>query len=124
MFALKIHFCSENCSRSYLWICFTCHRKMIAGNIPPEAATNNMHIKPVPKELSCLKQNNKWYEGITINNDIDALENNEYTRKLKVEIEAPDEDNDEPQQISVDTCLQPVDVAQKVIDHFLMLFSI
>lgn len=154
-------FCSENCSRSNLWICFTCHRKIIAGNIPPEAAANNMHIEPVPKELSCLnsleqhlismhipfmkvmalpkggqknihgpvvcvpsdlkkttmlpvkadencllrvklkrklnykgyyeyqftnpvyliraleylKQNNKWYEGITIKNDIEALEN-------------------------------------------------
>lgn len=47
-------FCSENCSRSNLWICFACHCKIIAGNIPPEAAAINMRFEPVPKELSCL----------------------------------------------------------------------
>lgn len=70
------------------------------------------------RALEYLKQNNKWYEGITINNDIEALENNEDSTKLEVEFEAPDKDNDEPQQIAVDTCLQPVDVAQQVLDHF------
>lgn len=46
--------CSESCSKSTLWICYTCHRKILSGDIPPEAATNNMHLDPVPKELSCL----------------------------------------------------------------------
>lgn len=34
--------CSKDCSKSSLWICFTCHRKIISGEIPPEAAANNM----------------------------------------------------------------------------------
>lgn len=46
--------CSESCSKSTLWICYTCHRKILSGDIPPKAATNNMHLDPVPKELSCL----------------------------------------------------------------------
>lgn len=46
--------CSENCTKYSKWICYTCHRKIISGNIPPEAAANNMHLETVPKELSCL----------------------------------------------------------------------
>lgn len=46
--------CSETCSKSTLWICYTCHRKILSGDIPPEAAANKMHLDPVPEELSCL----------------------------------------------------------------------
>lgn len=46
--------CSKDCSKSSLWICFTCHRKIISGEIPPEAAANNMYLDPVPVELSRL----------------------------------------------------------------------
>lgn len=46
--------CSENCTKYSKWICYTCHCKIISGNIPPEAAANNMHLETVPKELSCL----------------------------------------------------------------------
>lgn len=46
--------CSENCSKSSLWICYTCHRKVLSGDMPPEAAANKMHLDPVPEELSCL----------------------------------------------------------------------
>lgn len=31
-----------------------CHRKIISGEIPPEAAANNMYLDPVPVELSRL----------------------------------------------------------------------
>lgn len=46
--------CVENCTKSSLWICFTCHRKILRGDIPPESAENNMQIEPVPQELQCL----------------------------------------------------------------------
>lgn len=46
--------CVENCTKSSLWICFTCHRKILRGDIPPESVENNMQIEPVPQELLCL----------------------------------------------------------------------
>lgn len=194
--------CSENCTESSLWICFTCHRKILSGDIPPEASANNMQTEPVPEELSCLnsleqhlislhipfmkimalpkggqknihgpvvcvpsdlkktttlplkadenlllrvklkrklsykgyyeyqftnpthiiraleylKQQNKWYENVTINRDTDGFIRDE-EKQVETKVEASDEDN-EPPQIAIDSCLQPVDVAQEVLDHF------
>lgn len=193
--------CSENCTKYSKWICYTCHRKIISGNIPPEAAANNMRLETVPKELSCLnsleqhlislhipfmkvmalpkggqknihgpvvcvpsdlkkttmlllktdenmllrvklkrklsykgyyeyqfmnpvhlisaldylKQNNIWYEDIEINRDTKSFDSNDVDEQDQVE--ASDDDG-ENQQIAIDSCLQPVDIAQEVLDHY------
>jgi len=39
---------------SKLWICYTCHRKILAGKLPEESVTNNMHLDEIPAELKCL----------------------------------------------------------------------
>ena len=53
-----LHSCSESCpsdcTRSSLWICKTCHRKILCGNIPAEAAVNRMKLERLPKELENL----------------------------------------------------------------------
>ena len=43
--------CPKNCSRSNLWICYTCHRKIIKGDIPAESAFNKMCLDEIPMEL-------------------------------------------------------------------------
>jgi len=45
------HECSARCS---LWICYTCHRKLLSGKIPAEATVNKLEMKPIPEELQCL----------------------------------------------------------------------
>lgn len=37
-----------------LWICHTCHRKIILGKVPAEAEFNNLYLEPIPCELQCL----------------------------------------------------------------------
>ncbi|XP_061180157.1 uncharacterized protein LOC133188671 [Saccostrea echinata] len=46
--------CSINCKKSSLWICFTCHRKILSGKIPGEAAANKMALEEIPHQLSNL----------------------------------------------------------------------
>nr|XP_034317093.1 uncharacterized protein LOC117686351 [Crassostrea gigas] len=86
-----------------------------------------------------LKQNNKWYAGISINRDIQSNENVEGSEQDEVqtsnenserdEIQTSNEDTEQVQgetpnedseqiQIAVDSCLQPVDIAQEVLDHY------
>ncbi|XP_069109227.1 repetitive organellar protein-like [Argopecten irradians] len=46
---------THNCtSRCKLWICYTCHRKLLAGKVPSEAGVNNLKLKTIPEELKCL----------------------------------------------------------------------
>ncbi|XP_042601481.1 uncharacterized protein LOC122140744 [Cyprinus carpio] len=58
-----LHKCDTTCvmpcqwldtPRSKLWICYTCHYKINKGEIPPECASNNLRVHPIPPELSCL----------------------------------------------------------------------
>lgn len=58
-----LHRCSEMCdtdcsfmktTKSSLWICHTCHRKLFCGKMPAEAASNNLEVKRIPPELECL----------------------------------------------------------------------
>ncbi|XP_070411903.1 uncharacterized protein [Nothobranchius furzeri] len=37
-----------------LWVCFTCHRKILNGKVPEESVANNMHLDSIPVELSTL----------------------------------------------------------------------
>nr|XP_022308223.1 uncharacterized protein LOC111114232 [Crassostrea virginica] len=191
--------CPVNCTKYRSWICYTCHRKIMNGKIPAEAAVNNMALEVIPKELAdlnglekhlialhipfmkvmalphggqrnihgpvvCvpsdlrkvtnlpmkqgedlllrvklkrklnykgyfeyqfvnpkhihealhfLKRNNHWYDNITINDNWNEINEQEIS-----------EENDEPQEdyelepVATDTCLQPVDIAQEVLDHY------
>lgn len=46
--------CRPDCNRSSLWICKTCHRKILSGKIPAEAAVNKMKLESLPNELKDL----------------------------------------------------------------------
>ncbi|XP_061170933.1 uncharacterized protein LOC133180419 [Saccostrea echinata] len=199
--------CSPNCPKSRTWICFTCHRKILSGNVPAEAAFNNMCLEDIPLELNdlntleqhlialhipfmkvtmlpkggqqnvhgpvvCvpsnvkktsslplnenenlllrvklkrklsykgyyeyqfvnpnhikialnyLKENNQWYHDVEINS---TWENDNDQSTLFSQPEAFDseeiseEQNSAMQEVATDTCLQPVDIAQEVLDHY------
>ncbi|XP_072565310.1 uncharacterized protein [Paramormyrops kingsleyae] len=54
-----IDMCSDDCSsvigsRGSLWICHTCHRKILDGKLPAESVANNLALDPVPVELQHL----------------------------------------------------------------------
>ncbi len=56
-----LHVCDEKCnmssaysSRCKLWICLTCHRKILGGKLPEESVANNMHLVDVPNQLKRL----------------------------------------------------------------------
>ncbi|XP_061177698.1 uncharacterized protein LOC133186474 [Saccostrea echinata] len=201
-----IESCSLNCPKVSLCICFTCHRKILSGKIPAEAAANKMYLEEIPFQLgnlnsleqhlialhipfmkvmglpqggqrnvhgpvvcvpsslkkttslplnadenlllrvklkrkltykgyfeyqfvnpnhvktalNYLKKNNRWYKDAVINtaweedceqSDLIADDSIEFTD------EGPNEEN-EVLEVVMDTCLQPVDVAQEVLDHY------
>ncbi|XP_062604082.1 uncharacterized protein LOC134265873, partial [Saccostrea cucullata] len=199
--------CPVHCPHSSLWICFTCHRKILNGNIPAEAAVNKMSLEEIPCELSSLnsleqhlialhipfmkvmalpqggqrnvhgpvvcvpsnmekatalprngddnlllrvklkrklaykgyyeyqfvnpthvnmaldylRKENKWYKDVVINNlwegnsDQNDLLFNETSEFVDEEVK---EDERDENPVATDTCLQPVDVAQEVLDHY------
>ncbi|XP_062594109.1 uncharacterized protein LOC134255598 [Saccostrea cucullata] len=199
--------CSPNCPKSKTWICFTCHRKILCGNVPAEAAFNKMCLEDIPPELNdlntleqhlialhipfmkvtmlpkggqqnvhgpvvCvpsnikkssslplnenenlllrvklkrklsykgyyeyqfvnpnhvkialnyLKENNQWYHDVEINT---TWEKDNDQSNLLSQAEALDneeiieEQNSVIQEVATDTCLQPVDIAQEVLDHY------
>ncbi len=57
-----IHKCSANCNDSSVyhdrkikeWICHTCHRHLLKGNMPPQAVGNNLWMDDIPDELKAL----------------------------------------------------------------------
>ncbi|CAG2254349.1 unnamed protein product [Mytilus edulis] len=51
--------CKTNCAfegtcRISLWICYTCHRKMLKGKIPADSFSNSLLLEDVPVELKRL----------------------------------------------------------------------
>ena len=52
------HQCSESCpvscTKYRLWICYTCHRKIVSGKIPAESSVNNLTLETIPEELMKL----------------------------------------------------------------------
>ncbi|XP_065926121.1 uncharacterized protein [Magallana gigas] len=77
------------------------------------------HIKAA---LAFLKQNNKWYKDVSINSNwidrddhclltdsIETCESNEESLEME---------GNHNQDVATDTCLQPVDIAQEVLDHY------
>nr|XP_034322337.1 uncharacterized protein LOC117688395 [Crassostrea gigas] len=202
-----LHECSESCekecTKSSLWICYTCHRKILNGKAPAEAAVNGMILEDIPPELAKLnsleqhliaihipfmkimalphgqqknihgpvicvpsdmkkaaslpmrqdenlllrvklkrKLNYKGYfeyQFVSTNNVMSALsylkENNHWYKNMKIEStleegiarqeEIPDDEVNskdnvqaEDEMVAFDTCLQPTDVAQEVLDHY------
>ncbi|XP_062612107.1 uncharacterized protein LOC134273904 [Saccostrea cucullata] len=195
--------CPETCTKSSSWICYTCHRKILSGKAPSEAAANNMTLEDIPPELAnlnsleqhlialhipfmkimalphggqrnvhgpviCvpsdmrkttslpkqgddnlllrvklkrklaykgyfeyqfvntnhvmsaltfLKENNQWYKNVIIESiQKDDMEIPGQMTDCEEENEESNENDD--QMIAFDTCLQPVDVAQEVLDHY------
>ncbi len=60
-----VHNCNEKCtsncvvaksSRSSLWMCHTCDRKLLNDKIPAEACSNNLHLADIPEELAVLNK--------------------------------------------------------------------
>ncbi|XP_042609822.1 uncharacterized protein LOC122142829 [Cyprinus carpio] len=58
-----LHICNTECENRCqlsgnpackLWICYTCHRKILGGRLPEESIANNMHLVDIPKELKGL----------------------------------------------------------------------
>ncbi|XP_062621669.1 uncharacterized protein LOC134283235, partial [Saccostrea cucullata] len=196
-----IESCPKDCIKSTLWICYTCHRKILSGNLPAEAAANKMALEDIPKELielnslekhliaihipfmkvmslphggqknihgpvvcvpsdlkkvtslpmkpgddlllrvklkrklnykgyseyqfvdpkhicealKFLKLNNQWYEDVAVDtNWIGQIEDGEEISEVG---DSQSEDGDQQRTVS-DTCLQPVDIGQEVLDHY------
>ncbi|XP_062581095.1 uncharacterized protein LOC134242909 [Saccostrea cucullata] len=195
--------CPESCTKSSLWICYTCHRKIMSGKAPAEAAANSMVVEDIPSELtnlnsleqhliamhipfmkvmalphggqknvhgpvicvpsdmrktvslpmkqdenlllrvklkrklnykgyfeyqfvntthimsalSYLKEHNHWYKDIKIESSLeeDLTIQEEMTEE---NVEARDNVGITEEMVAFDTCLQPVDVAQEVLDHY------
>ena len=215
-----VHICSSECKTECqlaksplrcLWICFTCHRKLVKGEIPAEASVNNLELDDIPEEFESLNnleqhltainipfmkivnlpkggqhgihgpvvsvpsnmpktvvslprqnsedelirvklkrklcykgyyrykfvnkdkvlkalqylcKNNKWYSDITINeewsNDL-SHECSEEGMSIDQEIvKENDESNGDSRMsgIQLDTCLQPIDVGQEILDNY------
>lgn len=58
--------CPQNCIKSKLWICYTCHRKILNGNVPAESAANKMTLEDIPKELKQLNSLERHLTAIHI----------------------------------------------------------
>ncbi|XP_052681371.1 uncharacterized protein LOC128162243 [Crassostrea angulata] len=193
--------CPEGCTKSSLWICYTCHRKILSGKAPAEAAVNGMILEDIPLELSELnsleqhliaihipfmkimalphgqqknihgpvicvpsdmtkaaslpmhqdenlllrvklkrKLNYKGYfeyQFVNTQNVMSALsylkENNHWYKDVKIEskeglvsdevmpddvVNTKDNAETEEEMVAFDSCLQPIDVAQEVLDHY------
>ncbi|XP_071953317.1 uncharacterized protein [Antedon mediterranea] len=70
-----LHLCNNECNkpcqfvespRCRLWICFTCHRKMLNGKVPAEANSNNLQLHDIPPELRCLNNLEQHLIGLNI----------------------------------------------------------
>ncbi|XP_053178284.1 uncharacterized protein LOC128361756 [Scomber japonicus] len=51
--------CTADCTLKWthvgkLWICHTCHRKILSGKVPEESEINNLQLDPIPPELNTL----------------------------------------------------------------------
>ncbi|XP_078336941.1 uncharacterized protein LOC144626544 [Crassostrea virginica] len=197
--------CPVKCPKSRTWICYTCHRKILNGDVPAEAAYNKMCLEMIPPELNTLntleqhlialhipfmkvmmlpkggqqnvhgpvvcvpsnlkkttslplnanenlllrvklkrrlsykgyyeyqfvnpnhikaalnylKENNKWYENVEINSTWEKdFDQSEFNQPEMQNEQLTEEDKDTNPEVVTDTCLQPVDIAQEVLDHY------
>ncbi|XP_062579865.1 uncharacterized protein LOC134241859 [Saccostrea cucullata] len=70
--------------------------------------------------LNYLKKNNQWYKSVRIDTDWgkDYTDDEDFKDEGQEQEKAADDESDEIQQVAIDTCLQPVDIAQEVLDHY------
>ena len=61
-----------------------------------------------------MKDNNEWYKEVTINCQWEE-QVNDPEEDLENEV---NKDDDDQLQVATDTCLQPGDIAQEVLDHY------
>lgn len=71
--------------------------------------------KHVFAALDYLKQNNKWYTNVTIDKNWKGNDIDEKVTEVTDEVQLDDEEHHE---VATDTCLQPLDIAQEVLDHY------
>lgn len=72
--------------------------------------TNN-----VMSALSYLKENNHWYTDVKIES---TLEESVGNHEEVADVVTKDKTEIEEEMVSFDTCLQPIDIAQEVLDHY------
>ncbi|XP_071169752.1 uncharacterized protein [Mytilus edulis] len=106
--------CKTNCAfegtcRTSLWICYTCHRKMLKGvTISPFAEIDSESVPSHDGEAK--KDQNIWYKEVAINK--------EWMNPIP-EVNDDQEVNDESESDDaelLDTCLQPADIGQEALD--------
>ncbi|XP_071952879.1 uncharacterized protein [Antedon mediterranea] len=70
-----VHSCNSKCikpcqlnksPRGHLWICFTCHKKLLNGKVPSEANSNNLELHEIPHELKSLNNLEQHLIGLNI----------------------------------------------------------
>ncbi|XP_076849952.1 uncharacterized protein LOC143498932 [Brachyhypopomus gauderio] len=70
-----LHQCSRVCDHKCniktgpagsLWICYTCHRKILNGKMPEESVMNNLALEPIPPELHNLNSLEQHLIGMNI----------------------------------------------------------
>ena len=70
-----LHICCDDCKTECqlakspmhsLWICFTCHRKLVKGEIPAEASVNNLELDDIPEELESLNNLEQHLTAVNI----------------------------------------------------------
>lgn len=76
---------------------------------------NLLTQKHVFEALDFLKRNNQWYDNLTIDTTWKDSVNG---HQAMTENDDNLSSDDETQLIATDTCLQPVDIAQEVLDHY------
>ena len=52
--------------RNILWICYTCHRKILKGKVPEESFANNLLLDDIPVQLKQLNQLEHQLISLTI----------------------------------------------------------
>lgn len=77
----------------------------------------------VQEALVYLKEHNNWYSEIDIKKDSSikgfSMEESPLDTENEETTEQKDSDHDQQQNgIQYDTCLQPVDIGQEVLDHY------
>ncbi|KAK3083914.1 hypothetical protein FSP39_005261 [Pinctada imbricata] len=48
--------CNDNCKEGTMWICKTCHKKLLNGKVPAESFANGLLLEDVPECLAILNR--------------------------------------------------------------------
>ncbi|XP_052692014.1 uncharacterized protein LOC128170074 [Crassostrea angulata] len=75
-----------------------------------------VNTKHIMSAISYLKENNEWYKDIQIESNFEEIV--EVHGETTEGVETGNDVENEEEMVAFDTCLQPVDVAQEVLDHY------